>query len=63
MLGRGELSGPHLGTEVWPEKNYGTLVIVDETKAKAIIDKVRQMCEKLCTEAVKAFLWEIEEAT
>ncbi len=63
VLGRGELSDPHLNTEVWPEKNYGTLVVVDERKAKAIMDKVRQMREKLGAEGVKAFLWEIEEAT
>ena len=63
VLGRGELSGPHLGTEVWAEKNYGTLVVVDEIKAKAIMNNIRQMREKLGTEGVKAFLWAIEEAT
>jgi hypothetical protein len=63
VLGRGELSSPHLDSAVWPGKNYGTLVVVDEIKAKAIMDKVRQMRKRFGTEGVKAFLWEIEEAT
>jgi hypothetical protein len=63
VLGKGELSNPHLNTEIWPEKNYGTLVIVDETKAKAIMEKVKQMRKELGAEGVKAFLWEIEDVT
>jgi nitrogen regulatory protein PII len=63
VLGRGELSSPHLNTAIWPGKNYGTLVVVDEIKAREIMDKVRQLRRKLGAEGVKAFLWEIEEAT
>jgi len=63
VLGKGELSEPHLNTEVWPEKNYGTLVVVDESAAKAIMEKVGQMRGKLGEEGVKAFLWQIEQAT
>jgi nitrogen regulatory protein PII len=63
VLGRGQLSSPHLNTSVWPGKNYGTLVVVDEIKAREIMDKVRQLRRKLGAEGVKAFLWEIEEAT
>lgn len=63
VLGKGEISEPHLNTEVWPETNYGTLVVVDQTRAKAIMDKVREMREKLGVEGIKAFMWEIEEVT
>ena len=63
VLGKGELSEPHLGTEVWPERNYGTLVVVDEDAAKIVMDKIRQARKNLGVEGIKAFLWEIEEVT
>ena len=62
-LGRGELSEPHLNTEVWPAINCGTMVVTDQTKAKELMDKVRQMRTKLGTEGLKAFMWEIEDVT
>lgn len=62
-LGRGEMSEPHLNTDVWPEINYGTFVVTEQAKAAAIMDRVRQMREKLGTEGLKAFMWEIEDIT
>jgi len=62
-LGRGQLSDPHLNTDVWPGVNYATFVVVEETKAKAVMQKVRQMRESLGKEGIKAFLWQIEDIT
>jgi nitrogen regulatory protein PII len=62
-LGRGQLSEPHLNTDVWPGVNYATFVVVEETKAKAVMQKVRQMRESLGKEGIKAFLWQIEDIT
>ncbi len=62
-LGRGEISEPHLNTDVWPGINYGTFVVTEQVKAVAIMDKVRQMREKLGAEGLKAFMWEIEDIT
>ena len=62
-LGKGELSEPHLNTEVWPATNCGTLVVTDQAKAKELMDKVRQMRKELGKEGIKAFLWEIEDIT
>jgi len=62
-LGRGELSEPHLNTEVWPGVNFGTFVVTDEAKAKVLMDGVRKLREKLATEGVKAFMWQIEDVT
>jgi len=62
-LGKGELSEPHLNTDVWPGINYGTLVVTGEAKAKALMDGVRKLREKLASEGVKAFMWEIDELT
>ncbi len=33
-LGRGELSEPHLNTEVWPGTNVGTFIVTEEAKAE-----------------------------
>jgi nitrogen regulatory protein PII len=62
-LGKGEISQPHLNTDVWPGVNYGTFVVTDETNAKQIMESVRQMREKLGSEGVKAFMWEIDDIT
>ena len=62
-LGKGEISEPHLNMDVWPAINYGTFVVTDQAKAKEIMDKVRRMREKLGTEGLKAFMWEIDDIT
>ena len=62
-LGKGELSEPHLNTEVWPGVNFGTFVVTDEAKAKALMRAVRKLREKLASEGVKAFMWEIDDIT
>jgi hypothetical protein len=62
-LGKGKLSEPHLNTEVWPGVNYGTFIVTDQAKGKEIMDKVRQMREKLGSEGLKAFMWEIDDTT
>lgn len=63
VLGRGRLSEPHLNTEVWPGVNCGTLVVVEDDQARAVMDRVRKMRQTLGSEGVKAFLWEIREIT
>jgi len=63
VLGKGELSEPHLNTDVWPAINCGTFVVTDQAKAKELMDKVRQMRKELGKEGLKAFIWEIEDIT
>ena len=60
-LGRGEVSEPHLNTDVWPGINYGTFVVTERSKAEKMMEKVRQMREKLSSEGLRAFMWEIED--
>jgi hypothetical protein len=62
-LGRGELSEPHLNTEVWPGTNVGSFIVTEEAKAREIMDIVRQMRKKLGLEGIKAFMWEIDDVT
>jgi nitrogen regulatory protein PII len=62
-LGKGEISEPHLNTDVWPGTNCGTLVVTDKAKAKEVMDKVRRMRQTRDTEGIKAFMWEIDDVT
>lgn len=62
-LGCGQMSEPHLNTDVWPGVNFGTFVVTDEAKAKALMDGVRKLREKLASEGIKAFMWQIEDVT
>jgi len=62
-LGKGQMSEPHLNTEVWPGINYATFVVTDQPKAKEVMDKVRQMRAKLASEGLKAFMWEIDDVS
>ena len=62
-LGKGKTSEPHLNTDVWPAVNYSTFVVTDEQKAKKIMENIRQMREKLGSEGLKAFMWQIDDIT
>jgi nitrogen regulatory protein PII len=62
-LGRGQMSEPHLNTDVWPGTNLATLVVVEDLQAKAVMSRVRQLRQTLGKEGVKAFMWTIEETT
>jgi nitrogen regulatory protein PII len=61
VLGKGKSSGPHLYSHIWPKANNVVVTVVPEQMAAAILDRVRQMREKLGSEGVKAFTWEIDE--
>jgi nitrogen regulatory protein PII len=62
-LGRGRRSEPRLNSEVWPGVNCGTLVVVEDDQARAVMESVRRLRETFGSEGVKAFLWTIEEIT
>ena len=62
-LGKGEISEPHLNTDVWPGINCGTFVVIEQVKAKKVMENVRRIREKLGTEGIKAFMWEIDDIT
>lgn len=62
-IGKGQLSEPHLNTDVWPGVNYSTFVVTDPLKARQIMENVRQIRKKLGSEGLKAFMWEIEDIT
>ena len=63
VLGKGQLSQPHLDSDVWPGTNIGTFVITAQAQAEEIMANVRVLREKLGSEGVKAFMWQIDDIT
>jgi len=63
VFGEGRLSGPHLGTHVWPKANNVMAVVTDPETAGKLIDGVRGLRSRLGREGVKAFVIPCEEAT
>ena len=61
VYGRGELSGIHLGNDVWPGRNNILYVACDEAQSKKILASVKELRKKLGHEGVKAFILPIED--
>jgi len=62
-MGKGQTSEPHLLSHIWPKANNVIAVAVEEQVAKTIMEKVRQMKEKIGKAGLKAFMWTVDEAT
>ena len=63
VFGRGERSGTHLGTDVWPGRNDVLFVAVSDDEAKKAVVCVNKMRQTLGTEGIKAFVWPLDEMT
>jgi hypothetical protein len=63
VLGKGRASGPHLYSHIWPKANNVIVTVVSEQGAAAILDRVHKMRDKLGSEGIKAFMWQIEDVT
>ena len=63
VLGRGEDSGPHLLSHVWPAGNNCIAVAAEDDKARAIMDDFRKLRAEVSTEGLKAFMLPIEDVT
>ncbi len=58
--GRGSVDGePHYGSHAWPAMNSSILTVVEDDKAKAILEDLRQMDAETQMQGSRAFLWEI----
>lgn len=63
VLGKGETSGTHMGTDVWPGRNNVLYVACEEKQARQILSCVRELRKALGREGVKAFVLPLEEMT
>ena len=63
ILGKGEASGPHLGTDIWPGRNNLLLLAAAAEHVPPVISRVQALRAKMGAEGVKAFVWNLEEIT
>jgi len=61
VQGVGKLSGPHLGTHIWPAINSVLMVALEEDKKDKLIEKIKELRKQLGREGVKAFVLPVEE--
>ena len=61
--GKGQKSGSHFGSEIWPGINCVILSATQEENAGRLLASIRQLRTKLGKEGVKAFVWSLEEIT
>jgi len=62
-FGKGDNSGAHLGTDIWPGLNNIVYVACEEAQAKKLLACIRQLRVKIGAEGIKAFLMPLEELT
>lgn len=62
-FGRGDKSGTHLGTDIWPGLNNILYIACEETQLKMVVARVRELRESIGHEGVKAFVLPLEEVT
>ncbi|MGA1875657.1 MAG: PG0541 family transporter-associated protein [bacterium] len=60
VLGRGEGSGPHLDTHIWPGYNSVMAMAVEEERLKELMEKIIFLKQRFSREGIKAFVLPIE---
>ena len=61
--GRGSHTGePHLGSHAWPSLNGSILTMVEDQKAKSVLEKLKALNESKPRLGLRAFMWEIMES-
>jgi len=63
VQGKGETSGTHLGSEVWPSLNNVLFCVAEENRVKSCLECVKELRHKLGKEGVKAFVLNLEDVT
>ncbi len=61
--GKGQMSGSHFGSEVWPGINSVIFSAMETEKAQDLLKHIKDLRAKLGKEGVKAFCWNLEEIT
>jgi len=63
VFGRGESSGTHLGSDIWPGRNNIFYIACEEQEAKKLVSCVKELRKSLSKEGIKAFVWNLEDIT
>lgn len=61
VKGRGTDKGePHMGSHTWPALNSATMCVVEEQKAKQLLEAVALLNQQAEMQGIKAFAWNVE---
>ena len=63
VLGKGQASGPHLLSHVWPKGNNALVVVTEDASAEKLLEAIRNLKQTATREGIKAFLLPVEEVT
>ncbi len=63
VYGRGETSGTHLGSEIWPGKNNLLYIACCQEGAQKLLELTKKLRGQLGKEGIKAFVWDLSEVT
>ena len=63
ILGKGQASGPHLLSHVWPKGNHALVTVVTDDVAGELMKGIRGLRESAGKEGVKAFVLNVEDMT
>jgi len=61
--GCGKNSGPHLGNHIWPAVNSVLAVALEDDKKDRLIERIKEIRQKLGKAGIKAFVLPVEEIT
>ncbi|MDO9572791.1 MAG: hypothetical protein Q7J37_02775 [Candidatus Omnitrophota bacterium] len=62
-FGKGDMSGTHLGDDIWPGRNNILYIACQDNEAKQLVSCVKELSKKLGKEGIKAFAWSLDEIT
>ena len=63
VLGKGQTSGPHLYSHIWPKENNVLFTACQQEVASNILEHIRKIKSQVGVEGLKAFMWEIDDIT
>lgn len=63
VQGRGTFKGePHYGTHAWPSLASAMIAVVDDEKARPLLDRLRSLDEEKPRLGLRAFVWNVEDS-
>ena len=63
VQGRGSKDGePHYGSHAWPSMASAIITMVEDSRAQAVLDKLREIDLVRPKLGLRAFLWDIQQS-
>ena len=61
IQGRGSTDGrPHLGSHAWPEQNHALLSILEDDKAREVLEALKAKDKESPDLGLRAFVWSVD---